>query len=58
MVEEVGGGVQRLNLVADKKISLEEEARQHVGGGANHAVDLAILRGGVRKRLSQLHVVG
>jgi hypothetical protein len=40
------------------KRSLEKEATQHVGGGANHALGLAILRGGVRLRHPQLHIAG
>ena len=38
--------------------SLKEEATHHVGGGANHALDSAILRGGVRARHPKLHDVG
>jgi hypothetical protein len=45
MVEEVGGHVQGLNPVADRKRSLKEMAMQHVGGGVNHALGSAILRG-------------
>jgi hypothetical protein len=37
---------------------LKEEATQHVVGGANHALDSAILRGGVRARHPKLHDVG
>jgi hypothetical protein len=46
-IEEVGGRVQGLNLVAGGKRSLKEEATQHVGGGVNHALGTTILRGGV-----------
>lgn len=50
MIKEVGSGVQRFHLVAGGKRGLEEVATQHVGGSANHAFDLTILRGGVGAR--------
>jgi hypothetical protein len=43
-VEEVGGRVKVLHPIAGGKRSLKEEATQHVGGGANHTLGLAILR--------------
>jgi hypothetical protein len=49
-VENVGGSIQGLHLVNGRKKHLEEEATQHVGGSANHAFDLTILRGGVGAR--------
>jgi hypothetical protein len=57
-VKEVGGCVQCLSPVAGVKRILEKEATQHVGGGANHALGAAILRGVVRARHPQLHAVG
>jgi hypothetical protein len=56
-VEEIGGCVQGLSLVASRKRSLKEEATQHVGGDVNHAIGSDILRGGVRARHPQLHTV-
>jgi hypothetical protein len=57
-VEEIGGCVQGLSLVAGKKRILKEETTQHVVGGANHALGLAIPRGDVRARHPQLHAMG
>jgi hypothetical protein len=57
-VEDVGGCVQRLCPVAGEERSLEEEATHHIGGGVNHALGSAILRGGVRARHPQLHAMG
>jgi hypothetical protein len=48
-VEEIGGGVKALNPVAGWKRRMEQGAHDIVGG-ANHALDLAILRGGVGYR--------
>jgi hypothetical protein len=56
-INEVCGSVQRLNPVVCGKRSLEDEATQHVGGGANHALNPTILRGGVGARESQLNIV-
>jgi hypothetical protein len=49
-VEEVGGDVQGLYPVAGRERRLEEKAADHVGGGVNHALCLAILSGGVGAR--------
>jgi hypothetical protein len=57
-VEEIGGYVQGLRPVAGGKRSLKEEATQHIGGGVNHTLGSAILRGGVRARHLQLHAMG
>jgi hypothetical protein len=58
MVEEVGGGVQGLCPVAGRERRLEEQAADHVGGGANHALCAAVLGGGVGAREMQLNATG
>ena len=49
-VEEVGGGVQSLCLVASRERRLEEKTAYHVGGGANLALDPTVLGRGVGAR--------
>jgi hypothetical protein len=44
---EVGGGVQGLCPVAGREGRLEEKATNHIGGGANHALDPTVLGRGV-----------
>jgi hypothetical protein len=46
-VGEIGGGVKTLNPVAGWKGSLEQQGVHDIVGGANHALWLAIMRGGV-----------
>jgi hypothetical protein len=57
-VDEVGGGVQGLCLVAGRERCLEEKAADHVGGGANHALAPAILGGGVGAQETHLNATG
>jgi hypothetical protein len=52
-VDEVGGGVKALSPEASGERSLEKSAHGVVGG-ADHALSLAVLRGGVRTRHAQL----
>jgi hypothetical protein len=49
-VEEVGDGVQGLCPVAGRERRLKEKATNHVGGGANHALDPTVLGRGVGAR--------
>ena len=53
-VEEVGGSVQGLCPVAGRERRLEEEAAEHIGGGADHAFGSAVLGRGVGARETQL----
>jgi hypothetical protein len=53
-VEEVGGSVQCLCPVAGRERRLEEEAAEHIGGGADHAFGSAVLCRGVGARETQL----
>jgi hypothetical protein len=53
-VEKVCGGVQGLCLVAGRERRLEEKATYHIGGGANHAFNMAVLGRSVRARETQL----
>lgn len=46
-VQEACGGVGGLNSVTRKTGGLEQEGAEEVGDGANHALDFAVLRGGV-----------
>jgi hypothetical protein len=46
-VEEVGGGVQGLCLVAGRERRLKEKATYHISGGADHALGPSVLSGGV-----------
>jgi hypothetical protein len=48
------GGVQGLCPVAGRERRLEEKAADHVGGGANDAFVLTVLRRGVGARETQL----
>jgi hypothetical protein len=57
-VEEVGGGVQGLCLVAGRERRQEEKAADHVGGGANHVLCPTALGGGVGARKTQLNATG
>jgi hypothetical protein len=54
-IQEVGGSVETLSSVTSMKGGLKQEDANEVGDDANHALDLAVLRGGVRTRHSQLH---
>jgi len=56
-VKEVGGGVQALGLEASRKRGLKEKSAHGVVGGANHALNLAVLRGGIQARHAQLDTV-
>jgi len=56
-VKEVGGGVQALSPKASRKRGLKEKSVHGVDGGANHALSLAVLRGGIRARHAQLDTV-
>jgi hypothetical protein len=49
-VEEVDGGVQALSPESSRKRRLEQKGAHDVVSGANHALSLAILRGGIRAR--------
>jgi hypothetical protein len=49
-----GGSVQGLCPVAGRERRLEEEAAEHVGGGADHAFGSAVLCRGVGARETQL----
>jgi hypothetical protein len=55
---EVCGGVQGLCPVARRERRLEEEATNHISGGANHAFGPAVLGRGVGTREMQLDAVG
>jgi hypothetical protein len=57
-VEEIGGGVKALNPVASWMRCLQQQGAHDIVGGANHALGLAILRGGVRAWHSKLNAVG
>jgi hypothetical protein len=47
VIEGVGGGVQGLCPVAGRERCLEEKASDHIRGGGNHALSLAVLGRGV-----------
>jgi hypothetical protein len=53
-VEKVCDDVQGLCPVAGRERRLEEKAADHIGGGANHAFDTAVLGRGVRARETHL----
>ncbi|WVZ58830.1 hypothetical protein U9M48_009058 [Paspalum notatum var. saurae] len=53
-VEQVGGGVETLRPKANRKRSLEQKGAHDIISGANHALSLAVLRGGVGTRHAQL----
>jgi hypothetical protein len=57
-VEEIGGGVKALNPVVGWKRSLQHQGTHDIIGGVNHALGLAILRGGVGARNPKLDTVG
>jgi hypothetical protein len=57
-VQGMCGGVQGLCPLADRERRLEEKATNHVGGGANDAFDLAVLRRGVGEREMQPNAMG
>jgi hypothetical protein len=52
-VEEVGGDVQGFCPVAGRERRLEEKAADRTGGGANHALGVAVLGRGVGARETQ-----
>jgi len=54
---EVSGGVQALGPQASRKRGLKEKSTHGVVGGANHALSLTVLRGGIRARHAQLDTV-
>ena len=56
-VKEVSGGVQALGPEASRKRGLEQESAHGVVGGTNHALSLAVLRGGIRASHAQLDTV-
>jgi hypothetical protein len=53
-VQEVGGSVQGLCPVAGRERCLEEEAAEHISGGADHAFGSAVLCRSVGARETQL----
>jgi hypothetical protein len=53
-VEQVGGGVETLRPEASRKRGLEQKGAHDIISGANHALSLAVLRGGVGTRHAQL----
>jgi len=55
-VKEVGG-VQALSPEASRKRGLKQKSMHGVVCGANHALSLAVLRGGIRARYAQLDTV-
>jgi hypothetical protein len=57
-VEEMCGGMKGICPVGDRERRLKEKAADHVGGGANHALDPAVLSRGVGTRETQLDAVG
>ena len=56
-IQEVGGVVQALSPETSRKRGLKEKSAHGVIGGANHALNLAVLRGGIRARHVQLDTV-
>jgi len=56
-VKEVSGG-EVLGPEASRKRGLKEKSTHGVVGGANHALSLAVLRGGIRARHAQMDTVG
>jgi hypothetical protein len=56
-VKEVGGGVEALGPEARRERRLKKEGAHGLGGGANHSLSLAVLRGGVWARHVQLDTV-
>ena len=57
-VQEVRGGVESLSPVASWKGSLEQQRAHDIVGGADHALSLAVLGGGVGTRHPELDAVG
>jgi hypothetical protein len=57
-VEEVGSCVKCLCPVARRERRLKEEAVDHVGGSANHALGPTVLGRGVGARETQLNATG
>ena len=57
-VEEVGRGVEGLGPEMGQKMRLEKKSVDGVVGRADHALNLAVLGGGIRARHPQLHPVG
>jgi hypothetical protein len=57
-IEEVGGSVQGLFLIARVKRHLKKEGMNHVSGGMNDPFDPAFLRRIVRARKMQLNTMG
>ena len=56
-VEKVGGSVEALSPEASMKRGLEQKGAHDIVSGANHALSLAILWGGVRTRHAKLDTV-
>jgi len=56
-VKEVSGGVQALSPEASRKRGLKQKGAHGVVVGANHALSLAVLRGGIWTRHAQLDTV-
>jgi hypothetical protein len=56
-INKVSGGVKALSPKASRERRLEEKGAHGVVGGADHALSLAVLRGGVRTRHTQLDTV-
>ena len=57
MVKEIGGGAQTLSPQASRKQRLEQKGAHGVVRGANHALSLAALEGGIWTRHVQLDIV-
>jgi hypothetical protein len=57
-VEEVGRGVESLGPETCWEVLLEKKSADGVVGRADHALNLAVLGGGIRARHLQLHPVG
>jgi hypothetical protein len=53
-IEKIGGGVQALGPEVGGKRGLKKKGTHDVIGSANHALRLAVLRGGIRTRHAQL----
>ena len=53
-VEQVGGGVETLHPEASRKRSLEQKGAHDIVSGANHALSLAVLSGGIGSGHTQL----
>jgi hypothetical protein len=57
-VEKVGGSVEALSPEASRKRGLEQKGAHDIVSGANHALSLAVLWGGVGTRHAKLDTTG